>query len=85
MIKALKLQKGIVVIIFGVIALVISQVMSSKHSEGSSYVLALSGVFFIFGALVLIYPILFAKKVDPDGDKVELEPVAKEPIDESNL
>ncbi len=80
MIKALKLQKAVLAIILGVVALIVSRVMSSNHTEGSNYVLAVSGLLFIIGALIFLYPILFAKKVDQEGTKVELKPAAKEPI-----
>jgi tellurite resistance protein TehA-like permease len=79
MIKALKLQKAVIAIILGVVALIIAQVMSSKHMQGSNYVLGLSGVLFIVGALIFLYPILFAKKVENEETKVELQPAAKEP------
>lgn len=79
MIRVLKLQKAVIAIIIGVLALIVAQVMSSRHVEGSNMVLALSGVCFIAGALLFLYPILFAKKADPDGKKVELEPVGKDP------
>ena len=82
MIKILKLQKAILSIIIGVIALVIAQIMSSYRVTGSSYVLGLSGFLLIIGALLFLYPILFAKKVDNDADEVELKPVEK---DETSL
>ena len=84
MIKVLKLQKAVVAIILGVGALVIAQLMSSKHVTGSSYVLGLSGFLLIIGALLFLYPIVFAKKVDKSGEDVELKPVAKERVGESN-
>jgi len=80
MIKLLKLQKAVFVIILGVIALIASQIMSSNDAKGSSFVLGVSGVLFIIGALMFLYPILFAKKVDSEGEKVELKPIAKEGI-----
>lgn len=82
MIKVLKLQKAVLAIILGVITLIIAQIMSSNRIAGSSYILAISGFLLIIGALLFLYPILFAKKVDNDGKDVELKPVAKEPIEE---
>lgn len=80
MIKALKLKKAVIAIILGVLALIVAQIMSSKHIDGSNIVLAISGVLLIIGALLFLYPIVFAKKVDQEGAKVELQPVAKNPI-----
>ena len=82
MIKVLKLRKGIIAIILGIVALIVAQVMSSKHIDGSKIFLAISGGLLILGSLVFLYPILFAKKVDNEGEKVELKPAAK---DETNL
>lgn len=77
MIKTLKLRKAIIALALGVVALIIAQIMSEKHITGSSYLLGLSGMLLIIGALLFLYPILFAKKVDSDGDTVELKPIAK--------
>jgi len=77
MIKDLKLQKAVYAIILGVLALIAAQVMSSQKIEGSNIVLGLSGALLIIGALLFLYPIMFAKKVDTEGEKVELQPVAK--------
>lgn len=82
MIKALKLGKAVIAIILGVIALIIAQIMSSNRVTGSSYLLGLSGLLLIIGALLFLYPILFAKKVDNEGDVVELKPAAKETNEE---
>ena len=84
MIKVLRLRKGVIAIVLGIIALVIAQIMSSKRIEGSDILLGFSGGFLILGALIFIYPILFAKKVDNEGEQVELKPAAKEPVDIEN-
>ena len=84
MIKVLKLQKAVIAIILGVIALVVAQIMSSNRVSGSSYVLGLSGFLLVIGALLFLYPILFAKKIDNEGEQVELKPVAKEPSENNN-
>ncbi|TKC12164.1 isoleucyl-tRNA synthetase [Pedobacter polaris] len=85
MIKVLKLQKAVLAIILGIVALVIAQIMSSNRVTGSSYVLGLSGFLLIIGALMFLYPILFAKKVDNEGEDVELKPIAKTPTEEPDL
>lgn len=82
MIKVLRLRKGVIAIVLGVITLIAAQIMSSKHIEGSNIVLGFSGGFLILGSLIFLYPILFAKKVDNEGEEVELKPAAK---DETNL
>lgn len=78
MIKVLKLQKGVIAIVLGIIMLIAAQIMASKHVEGSDIVLAVSGFFLIVGALFFLYPILFAKKIDSDGKKVELKPIGED-------
>ncbi|RZL46541.1 MAG: isoleucyl-tRNA synthetase [Pedobacter sp.] len=84
MIKALRLRKGVIAIFLGIAALIAAQIMSSKHIDGSNIVLGFSGGFLILGSLIFLYPILFAKKVDSEGDNVELKPVAKETLDGEN-
>lgn len=80
MIKTLKLRKAIIALGFGIVSLIIAQVMSEKHVTGSSYVLGLSGLLLIIGALLFLYPILFAKKVDnanSNDEEVELKPIER--------
>lgn len=79
MLRVLKLKKAVYIIILGVLALAAAQIMMARKVEGSSLVLGISGAFLIIGALMLIYPIVFAKRVDADGKKVELQPIGKEP------
>lgn len=82
MIKNLKLTKAIVAIALGITALIAAKIMEAYKVSGSQVVLAISGALFIAGALIFIYPILFATKADKDGKHVELKPAAKEPITE---
>ncbi|RYG18445.1 MAG: isoleucyl-tRNA synthetase, partial [Chitinophagaceae bacterium] len=72
MLKVLKLKKAVFVIILGILALIAAQIMSKNKVDGSAFVLGLSGAFLIIGALMFLYPILFAKKVDSEGEDVEL-------------
>lgn len=65
MIKVLKLQKAVIAIILGVIALVVYLLLREQKEDVAIYFLEASGVLFIIGALMFLYPILFAKK---DGD-----------------
>ena len=85
MLKVLKLQKAVYVIILGILALIAAQIMSENKVSGSSFVLGVSGFFLIIGALMFLYPILFAKKVDLEGEKVELQPMEKEVVEEENV
>lgn len=66
MIRILKLQKAVIAFVLGVLALVAYKVMSANKMESSNYMLSFAGILFIAGALMLIYPILFAKK-DKEG------------------
>ncbi|NQX54825.1 isoleucyl-tRNA synthetase [Pedobacter panaciterrae] len=76
MIKTLKLQKAVIAFILGILALIAYKVMSVNKVESSNYMLSFAGILFIAGALMLIYPILFAKK-DKEGC-VELDPEIQE-------
>ncbi len=79
MIRILKLQKAVISFVLGVFALIAYKIMSDQKSESSSFVLTVAGLLFVAGSLMLIYPILFAKK-DRRG-KVELDPEKKELMD----
>lgn len=76
MIKVMKLQKAVIAILIGVIALVAYMLMSDDILW-SKYVLEASGLFFMLGALLFLYPILFSRK-DKEGC-VELDPEAPMP------
>jgi len=76
MIKVLKLQKAVYVIILGIIGLIAFKIMEANKIESGIYVLKLSGILFLIGAIWFLYPILFAKKVNEvevqlDSDKHE--------------
>jgi len=85
MIRVMKLQKAVIAIILGVIAFVAYILMSAKDIEWSKYVLEASGLFLMLGALLFLYPILFARKdkegcveLDPDAPIVERTDTVKE-------
>ncbi len=85
MLKVLKLKKAVYFIILGILALIAAQIMSVKKIEGSNMILGISGALLIVGALMFLYPILFAKKVHNEEHNVELQPVGKEvPVDENS-
>lgn len=72
MIKILKLQKAVIAILLGALALIAYFIMSAKNIGWSHYVLEASGVFLMLGGLLFLYPIVFARK-DKEGC-VELDP-----------
>jgi len=74
MIKAMKLQKAVITIILGVLALVAYLIMDANDVSWSKYVLEGSGLLLMLGAFLFLYPILFARK-DKEGC-VELDPEA---------
>ena len=85
MIKVMKLQKALIAIILGVIALIAYMILSARDIEWSKYVLEASGLFLMLGALLFLYPILFARKdkegcveLDPDAPIVERTDTVKE-------
>lgn len=72
MIKILKLQKAVYLIIIGIFGSIAYKIMEANKIESGIYVLKLSGILFLIGALWFLYPILFAKKVN--DDEVQLDP-----------
>lgn len=70
----MKLQKAVIAIILGVIALIVYMTMDTKTVVWSKYVLEASGLFLMLGALLFFYPILFSRK-DKEGC-IELDPEA---------
>lgn len=73
MIKALKLQKAVVIIVLGLVALILTQLFHFESIKMYKTLLGISGALLIIGALLFLYPILFAKKLDSEGKVVELE------------
>lgn len=72
MIKVLKLQKAVIAIILGIISLVIFFILREQKNDNAIYFLEATGLLFILGALMFLYPILFSKK-DKNGS-VQLTP-----------
>lgn len=62
MIKVLKLQKAVIAIILGILSLVVYLFMREEKNDAGIYFLEAAGLLFIIGALMFLYPILFAKK-----------------------
>jgi len=72
MVKVLKLQKAVIVIVLGLLLLIPYKVMSINRMDSSIYFLEASGALLIIGALMFLYPILLGKK-DKEGN-IELDP-----------
>ncbi|WP_316739807.1 isoleucyl-tRNA synthetase [Pedobacter aquatilis] len=82
MIKLLKLQKAVFVLLAGVLSYVLYRVLDAYHVDGARYLQILAGILVMVGALWMLYPILFAKD-DGDG-KAEIltDPTVEVPVDE---
>jgi uncharacterized membrane protein HdeD (DUF308 family) len=72
MIKVLRLQKAVYIIILGVIGLIAFKIMEANKIESAIYVLKFSGILFLIGSVWFLYPIFFAKKVNEV--EVQLDP-----------
>jgi uncharacterized membrane protein HdeD (DUF308 family) len=72
MIKVLKLQKAVWLIVLGIIGLVAFKIMEANKIESAIYALKFSGISFLAGAIWFVYPILQAKKVNEE--EVQLDP-----------
>ena len=72
MIKKLKLQKAVIALILGVIALGVYSVRYMRGIEDNIYALEVAGGLFMVGALMMLYPIVLSKK-DTQGT-VQLDP-----------
>ena len=82
MIKLLKLQKAVFVIIFGVLSFIAYKILDANEVKWGIYFQTLAGVLIIVGAIWLLYPILFAKK-DRDGNaEIITDPTVEVPVDE---
>jgi drug/metabolite transporter superfamily protein YnfA len=81
MIKVLKLQKAVIAIILGIILLVVFFILREQKNENAIYFLEATGVLFIAGALMFLYPILFAKKDDYGSVQLDrnLDPNSPDP------
>jgi hypothetical protein len=83
MIRVLKLQKAVIAFLIGVLALIAYKIMSVKEMDFSIYFLEGAGLFFMLGAVMFIYPILFSKKDKEGCVELDQEEVAAEERDHS--
>ncbi len=83
MIRRLKLQKAVFVLILGVLAYIAYKVLDANDVNGARYLQMLSGVLVMFGALWLLYPIVFAKKDGKGNAEIKTDPEFEVPVDEA--
>ncbi|MEE1884003.1 isoleucyl-tRNA synthetase [Pedobacter flavus] len=80
MIKKLKIQRGIWVIVLGLISLIIHYLITLNDTNNTQFALGTAGVLFIAGSIMLLYPIIIAKK-DKDGIvQLDQEKIKKEDL-----
>jgi len=84
MIKLLKLQRAVLMLILGVLSFIAYRILSAYEVSWARYLPVLAGVLVMVGALWMLYPILFAKN-DGDG-KAEIitDPTIPVPVDEED-
>lgn len=82
MIKLLKLQKAVLVLVFGVLSYIAYWVLDGYDVNGARYLQILSGVLVMVGAFWMLYPILFAKKDDDGNAEIITDPTVEVPVDE---
>lgn len=66
MIRLLKLQRPLLLVICGILAYITGRILIAYGIKHDYYLKELAGILFMVGALWALYPILFAKK-DKDG------------------
>ncbi|RNL51435.1 isoleucyl-tRNA synthetase [Pedobacter jejuensis] len=82
MIKLLKLQKAVLVLILGILSYIAYLILDANEVDSARYLQILAGILVMVGALWLLYPILFAKK-DGDGNaEIKTDPTVEVPVDE---
>ncbi|WP_205940975.1 isoleucyl-tRNA synthetase [Pedobacter yonginense] len=82
MIKLLKLQKAVLLLVLGVLSFIAYKILDANEVKGSIYFEMLAGVLIIIGALWLLYPILFAKSDGEGKAEIITDPTVEVPVDE---
>jgi len=82
MIKLLKLQKAVLVLILGVLSYIAYLILDANEVSWARYLQILSGVLVMVGALWMLYPIVFAKKDDDGNAEIITDPTVEVPVDE---
>ncbi|WP_443945894.1 isoleucyl-tRNA synthetase [Pedobacter sp. AW1-32] len=84
MIRLLKLQNAVIVIIAGILCFVAYKVLDNSHVKGAIYLQMLAGALLIIGAFWFLYPIIFAKK-DADGNaEILTDPTVEVPEEDES-
>ncbi|MCX2477138.1 isoleucyl-tRNA synthetase [Pedobacter sp. MC2016-05] len=82
MIKLLKLQKAVLVLILGVFSFVAYRILNANEVSWARYFQILAGILVMVGALWMLYPVLFAKQ-DKDGNaEIITDPTVEVPVDD---
>ncbi|MFC4213520.1 isoleucyl-tRNA synthetase [Pedobacter lithocola] len=82
MIKLLKLQKAVLVLILGILSYIAYLILDANEVDSARYLQILSGILVMVGALWLLYPILFAKKDGEGNAEIKTDPTVEVPVDE---
>lgn len=82
MIKLLKLQKAVLVLVLGVLSYIAYRILEANEVSWARYLQMLAGALVIIGALWLLYPILFAKKDEDGNAEIITDPSVEVPVDE---
>jgi len=82
MIKLLKLQKAVLVLIAGVVSYILYLILDASEVSGARYLQVLAGILVMVGALWMLYPILFAKKDDDGNAEIITDPTVEASVDE---
>ncbi|QNN41140.1 isoleucyl-tRNA synthetase [Pedobacter roseus] len=82
MIKLLKLQKAVFVLVAGLLSFIAYKILDANGIKSGIYLQMLAGVLVIIGALWLLYPILFAKKDNDGNAEIITDPTVEVPVDE---
>ncbi len=82
MIKLIKLQKAVLVLIAGVVSYILYLILDASEVSGARYLQVLAGILVMVGALWMLYPILFAKKDDDGNAEIITDPTVEASVDE---
>jgi len=82
MIKLLKLQKAVLVLVLGILSFIAYRVLSAYEVSWARYMQILAGILVMVGALWMLYPIVFAKKDKEGNAEIITDPTVEVPIEE---
>ncbi|MBC6109118.1 isoleucyl-tRNA synthetase [Pedobacter fastidiosus] len=82
MIKLLKLQKAVLVLVLGILSYIAYRILDANEVSWARYLQMLAGALVIIGALWMLYPILFAKKDEDGNAEIITDPTVEVPVDE---